>query len=241
MTNNWIHDNGNVGLWVDTNNSFFLIQGNVIENNFAEGLMYEISYNAVIQNNVFRGNDLGGNAMASDFPAPAVYISESGGFDAGAAVMLSDVDVNGALRIVGNGFYDNADGVVLYQNATRCCGKSDGCGDCSPLPLYPEVDADGNQRWNTQNVTVASNVFSYGADAGCVETSSPRTYCAVTGLFSTSTTIDNDIAFHQNNVFEDNTYTGPWQFLSPDQNSALLTPTDWQGPQHNQDAHSTFH
>jgi hypothetical protein len=35
ITNNWIHDNGNVGLWIDTNNSFFLIQGNVIEKNYS--------------------------------------------------------------------------------------------------------------------------------------------------------------------------------------------------------------
>jgi hypothetical protein len=240
VTNNWIHDNGSVGLWVDTNNSFFLIQGNVIENSFDEGLMYEISYNAVIQNNVFRSNDLGGNTMASDFPAPAIYVSESGGFDAGAAVMLSGVDVNGRLQIASNAFYDNADGVVLYQNADRCCGTKDGCGTCDTLPLYPEVDGDGNQRWNTQNVTVTHNTFAYGADAGCVATSSPKTYCAVAGLFSTSTAIDQAIALHQNNVFDDNAYTGPWQFLAPDQNSTLLSPAAWQGPPLNQDVHSTF-
>jgi Right handed beta helix region len=240
VTNNWIHDNGNVGLWVDTNNSFFLVQGNVIEGNWGEGLMYEISYNAVIRNNVFRANDLGGNTQASDFPAPAVYISESGGYDAGAAVMLSGVDVNGTLQIVDNGFFDNADGVVLYQNAGRCCGTKDGCTSCSTTPLYPEIDGDGNQRWNTQNVTVTGNTFSHDADAGCVAMSSPKTYCAVTGMFSTSMAIDQAIAFHQNNVFDHNAYTGPWQFLAPDQNSSLLSPTGWQAAPLNQDVHSTF-
>jgi hypothetical protein len=242
VTNNWIHDNGNVGLWVDTNNSFFLIQGNVIEKNLAEGLIYEISYNATIQNNVFRSNNLVGNTMASDFPAPAIYISESGGYDAGAAVMVTGVDVNGKLAITNNGFYDNADGVVLYQNATRCCGTMDGCGNCGgTLPLYPEVDAHGNKRWKTQNVAVTANIFSYGADAGCVATSSPKTYCAVTGLFSTSTAIDQLIAFQQSNVFDHNEYTGPWQFLSPDQNSNLVSPAAWQAAPFNQDAHSQFH
>jgi hypothetical protein len=242
VTNNWIHDNGNVGLWVDTNNSFFLVQGNVIENNWGEGLMYEISYNAVIQNNVFRANDLGGQTQASDFPAPAVYISESGGYDAGAAVMLSGVDVNGVLKIVGNAFYDNADGVVLYQNADRCCGTKDGCMSCAggTTPLYPEVDGNGNQRWNTQNVTVENNTFSYAADAGCVAMASPKTYCAVQGMFSTSMAIDQLIAFHQNNVFDHNTYSGPWQFLAPDQNSNVLSPSAWQAAPFSQDVHSTF-
>jgi len=243
ITNNWIHDNGNVGLWVDTNNSFFLIQGNVIEKNFAEGLMYEISYNAVISNNVLQFNGIGGNAQSSDFPEPSIYVSESGGYDAGSAVMLSGVDVNGVLRIANNRFYDNADGVVLYQNADRCCGTKDGCSaSCGgTVPLYAEVDADGNKRWNTQNVTVSNNTFIEDADAGCTTQASQHNYCAVTGLFSTSTAIDQAIAYHQNNLFENNSYTGPWQFLSPDQGSALLTPAAWQAAPSNQDPGSSFH
>jgi hypothetical protein len=240
ITNNWIHDNGSVGLWVDTNNSFFLIQGNVIEGNEDEGLMYEISYNAVIQNNLFRRNGLMGNPTSSDFPEPVIYISESGGFDSGSPVMLSGVDVNGVLRIANNTFIDNADGVVLYQNAGRCCGTSDGCGPCDTPPLYMEPDSDGNQRWKTQNVTVTGNTFMFSSSSGCVASSSSRTYCAVTGLFSTSMTVDQDIAFHQNNVFQNNTYTGPWQFLAPGQDSSLLTPAQWQAAPYNQDRGSTF-
>ncbi len=241
VTNNWIHDNGNVGLWVDTNNSFFLIQGNTVEKNFAEGIMYEISYNAVIEDNVIRFNGIGANPQSSDFPEPSIYVSESGGYDSGAAVALGGIDVNGVLRISGNTFYDNADGVVLYQNADRCCGTKDGCSTCSTTPLYPEVDSDGNQRWNTQNVTVSNNTFTYDADAGCTTQSSQHNYCAVTGLFSTSMTIDQALALHQNNVFEGNTYTGPWQFLTPDQSSNLLAPAAWQAAPYHQDTGSVFH
>jgi hypothetical protein len=242
VTNNWIHDNGNVGVWIDTNNSFFLVQRNVIEHNYAEGIMYEISYNGVIEGNVLRYNGIAGNAQASDFPEPAIYVSESGGYDAGAPVLLSGVDVNGVLHIANNTFYDNADGVVLYQHAARCCGSKDGCSaSCSPLPLYSEVDADGNKRWNTQNVTVDKNTFTYDADAGCTTQPSQHNYCAVTGLFSTSMTVDQAIAFGQNNLFENNTYAGPWQFVSPDQGSPLLSPAAWQGAPYNQDRGSAFH
>jgi Right handed beta helix region len=241
VTNNWIHDNGNVGLWIDTNNSFFLIQGNVIEKNYAEGIMYEISYNGVVDGNLIEFNGIEGNAQASDFPEPSIYVSESGGYDAGAAVMLSGVDVNGILRITNNRFYDNADGIVLYQNAGRCCGAQDGCSaSCGTLPLYSEVDADGNKRWNTQNVTVSNNTFTYDADAGCTTQSSQHNYCAVTGLFSTAATIDQAIELHQNNLFENNTYTGPWKFLSPDQGSSLLSPPAWQAAPFDQDRGSVF-
>ena len=243
ITNNWIHDNGSVGLWVDTNNSFYLIEGNVIETSEDEAIMYEISYNAVIRNNVLSGNGISGNASTSDFPEPAIYVSESGGYDAGAAVVMGGVDVNGVLLITGNTLLDNADGVVLYQNATRCCGTKDGCTSCSggTSPLYMEIDADGNQRWNTQNVTVSSNTFTYDSSGTCTADSSKNQYCSVQAMFSTTQAIDQAIAFHQNNLFKDNTYSGPWMFLTPDQSSALITPSAWQAAPYDQDTGSTFH
>jgi hypothetical protein len=241
ITNNWIHDNGSVGLWVDTNNSFYLIDGNVIENSESEAIMYEISYNAVIRNNFIRGNGILGNAGTADFPEPAIYVSESGGYDAGAAVVMGGVDVNGTLLITTNTFLDNADGVVLYQNATRCCGSKDGCSSCGTTPLYMEVDSDGNLRWNTQNVTVSNNTFTYDASGKCVADASKNQYCTVQAMFSTTMAIDQNIAFHQNNVFKDNDYTGPWMFLTPDQGSALITPSAWQGSPFSQDMGSTFH
>jgi hypothetical protein len=243
VTNNWVHDNGSVGIWVDTNNSFFLIDGNVIENSEAEAIMYEISYNAVIRNNVLHGNGILGNAGTADFPEPAIYVSESGGYDAGSAVMMGGVDVNGVLLITNNALVDNADGVVLYQNATRCCGAKDGCSSCGggTAPLYMEVDSDGNQRWNTQNVTVANNTFTYDAQGQCKANSSMNQYCSVQAMFSTAQAVDQNIAFHQNNVFRDNTYTGPWMFLTPDQGSSLIGPTAWQATPYGQDMGSTFH
>jgi hypothetical protein len=242
ITNNWVHDNGSVGIWVDTNNSFYLIADNVIENNEDEAVMYEISYNGVIQNNLIRGNGITGNATTADFPMPAIYVSESGGYDAGSAVMVGGVDVNGKLLITNNTFVDNADGVTLYQNATRCCGSKDGCStSCGTMPLYMEIDADGNARWNTQNVTVSSNTFTYDANGKCKADATKNQYCSVQALFSTTQTIDQNIAFHQNNVFKGNTYTGPWMFLTPDQSGALISPTAWQGAPNNEDVGSTFH
>jgi hypothetical protein len=136
----------------------------------------------------------------------------------------------------------SADGVTLYQNATRCCGTQDGCStSCSPLPLYSEIDAHGNRRWNTQNVTVSNNTFTSDSDAGCTAQTSQHNYCVVTGVFSTAMSIDQAIAFQQSNVFENNTYTGPWKFLSPDQGSALISPTIWQAAPFNEDRGSVFH
>ena len=239
VTDNWIHDNDSVGLWIDTNNSFFLVTGNVIEKNAAEGFFYEISYNAVVENNLFRLNNLVKNASNGGFPNGGVYISESGGFDTGAPVLLAGVDVNGVLRIASNTFDDNANGVVLWQSSTRCCGGSGGCDpSCGTVPLYAEPDSSGNRRWKTQNVLVQNNTFTFDAAAGCA--SPPATYCGVSAMFSNNAAIDQSVAA-QNNVFKDNDYSGAWKFLSPDQSSALLSPSAWQAAPFNQDVGSTFH
>jgi hypothetical protein len=236
VTNNWIHDNGAVGLWIDTNNSFFLTQNNVIENNFAEGLFYEISYNTVVDSNLFARNNLGKNTQNSGFPNGAIYISESGGYDAGGLVLLNGVDVNGRLAITNNLLVNNANGVVLWQNPTRYCQGT----SCSPTPLYPEMDPGGIDRWKTQNVLVESNTFVFDAvDSGCV--ASPGFYCGVNAIFSNDSAVDTAMAQSQNNHFEDNSYTGVWQFLISDQGSALSNVAAWQAAPWNQDPGSTFH
>ena len=78
VTDNWVHGNGDVGIWADTDNSGFNISGNYIADNWGEGIIYEISYNASITDNGFVDNALGlgtlpGARWAS--PTPALYIS----------------------------------------------------------------------------------------------------------------------------------------------------------------------
>ena len=51
VEDNYIHDNYNVGLWFDTNNTGALVQANYVSRNWAEGIIYEISYNADITDN----------------------------------------------------------------------------------------------------------------------------------------------------------------------------------------------
>ena len=57
LDHNWVHDNLNVGLWVDTNNVGFDISHNQITDNTAEAIIYETSYNFHITNNYIARND----------------------------------------------------------------------------------------------------------------------------------------------------------------------------------------
>jgi hypothetical protein len=78
VTDNYVHDNENVGIWADTDNVRLEHLGNYISNNYGEGVMYEISYNGLIADNTFVHNAVGEGPTNPGFPTGAIYISESG-------------------------------------------------------------------------------------------------------------------------------------------------------------------
>jgi hypothetical protein len=255
VTNNWVHDNSSVGLWADTNNRNFLVEGNYLENNFAEAIIYEISYNAQIRRNTFKRNALGkGREFAARndrFPVAAIYISEAGG----------DNRVPGTptVEIGGNYFEDNWSGVTLWENADRFCNSpantsASYCTLVSPqatrtscaqpgiatAPLYDDC------RWKTQNVEVHHNEFRLTpANIGCT-----NDFCARQAILSNWGTlpswspylgpsISNAITFNQNNHFRNNRYFGPWRFVARDA-SIDIDFASWQAAPYAQDPGSTM-
>lgn len=58
---NHIHDNFGHGLWCDINCHNVLYEGNVVERNNGTGIYHEISFNAVIRNNIVRHNGIADN------------------------------------------------------------------------------------------------------------------------------------------------------------------------------------
>ena len=244
VTDNYVHDNLSVGLWADTNNTGFDIEGNYIANNYAEGVIYEISYNARIADNTFIRNALGQGPNNPGFPTAALYLSESG----------SDSRVPGpygtTFEITGNTFTDNWAGVVLWESADRFCNSpantSHVCTLVDPsvatltscnsvnIALQPYY---GDCRWKTQNVSVDHNTFNFDP-AAIGTTCTAANNCGLQGLFSQWGTypswspyqgpvIENAIATSQNDHFADNAYQGPWMFMVHDQGSVVPFST-WQ-------------
>lgn len=214
---------------MDTDNAGFNISNNYISDNYAEGLIYEISYNAVIRDNILVHNGVGAGPNLQGFPEPALYISESGGDSRVASKYSGEFDVTG------NIFTNDWGGVVLWEDSNRHCGDGyDGrCTLVTPAtytitsctahlpgstPLQ-RPDYYNNCRWKTQNVTVSGNVFNLTPAAvgpSCTEAN----WCGFNGLFSeygTTTpwkawTVPLHISDTQNNHFTNNTYRGPWRF-----------------------------
>ena len=257
IENNWIHDNHSVGLWADTNNRGFEFRNNYISDNYDYGLIYEISYNAVIEQNTFVRNGLKSGPKSNGFPVSAIYISESG----------SDHRVRGkygsTFLIAKNSFIDNWGGVILWENADRFCNSpaNTSTGTCTLVaPSVATIKSCNSAnisrqpyfsdcRWKTQNVLVEDNLFSFKpSDIGPACT--PANYCGFQGVFSEygtypswspyhKTVVEQQITFDQNNRFRANTYVGPWVFMVYEQGN-VVNWTQWQGKPYQQDEGSTL-
>jgi hypothetical protein len=252
FSDNWVYDNHSAGLWADTDNRSFQITGNYISGNYSYGLIYEISYNALIQRNTFARNGLGEGPTGQGFPTSAIYISESG----------SDPQVPGKFNqvflISDNSFLDNWGGVILWENSNRYCNspantstgsctlndpgliKLDSCNqqNINRQPYYSEC------RWKTENVLVSHNVFDFSpAEMG--PSCTPANDCGFQGVFSQygtypswspyqGTSVEQHITFDQNNHFESNIYNGPWEFMARQQGD-VVTWKQWHDNPYRQD------
>lgn len=250
---NTVTNNGSTGIWADTNNRGTQIDGNYIAANAAEGIFYELSYNAKITNNFLFANGLGKGPVNTGFPTSAIYISESG----------SDTRVGDryktSLDVSGNVLTSNWGGVILWENSDRSCGQNPldttctivnptvatatTCANATLIQTTPYIN---DCRWKTQNVSVHDNTFTALSTgyAGCSFTID----CNFNGVFAQygtqrapylGTFVENNITFNQNNLFTNNSYHGIlWSFMALEQNHRVSL-HDWQTT-YGQDAGSTF-
>jgi hypothetical protein len=177
ISGNYVHDNGDVGIWADTNNVAIKINDNYIAWSYGVGVQYEISYNGQITNNILVDNGLAGgpiNGTRYGNVTGAIYISQSG----------SDPRVSETFgtkfAVTGNIFVNNWGGVVLYENSGRYCDSPGTTGTCTlddptawngtttDICDSNQLVADNNSpdywdlcRWKTTNVDVSDNVFSF--------------------------------------------------------------------------------
>ena len=102
VRNNYVHDNNGPGLWTDINNINTLYENNRVDNNRGAGIFHEISYDAVIRNNVITGN---GDSSAGWLWHSGIQIAASRG-----------------VQVYGNTLSNNANGISVLQQ-TRGTGR----------------------------------------------------------------------------------------------------------------------
>jgi parallel beta-helix repeat protein len=250
---NWVHHNHGVGIWADTNNNDFMVEDNLIEDNYAEGLFYELSYNMVLSGNTFRRNALPyGRKRAErgdNFPVASVYISESGG-DPRVPARTDLIDIRG------NMFSDNWSGVTLWENADRFCNSPANTSGLSCTLTAPSLSSCaqpgiasaplfGDCRWKTQRVLVRENTFEFdSATPGCAAMCGRMAVLSNYGTYPQWSpykgwTVADAITFTQGNQWSDNLYYGPWTFVAHDTGRSLSFAA-WRSAPYGQDTCSGF-
>lgn len=217
---NYVHNNYGVALWADTNNTGTTFEDNYISDNWDVGLVEEISYNYVIQNNTFVDNAIGVGPTNEGFPESAIYINASGGNS------LVPGPNSGLANIDANLFEDNWGGVVIYQNQDRFCenGNSDGTctlddpgvvtqASCSrnlstaqpgKSTGSPSLDWYDECRWLAENVKVFGNTFELDpSDSAWTKWGGPTGQCTEANTCG------------QNGLFGAYSVSGPFEGWSP--------------------------
>lgn len=268
VTNNYVHDNLSTGLWADTNDTDFLFDSNWIEHNVGEGIWYEISYNATISRNVLKRNAWATGIGNQGSPAPAIYISESGG----DSRLQSTTSGSSDLRINNNLLEDNFSGISIFENTNRFCNSNGNTSKTyctrfvSPTiipapydydyldpinathPCYTAISSAPYRtdcRWHSKNVQVFNNEFRFNeANVPCA-----GSFCGAHALFATGADnlpwmpytvaeIQNDVMFNNNNEFYNNAYFGNWKFAK--RWGETIGWNVWRTAPYNQDAGSTL-
>ncbi|MEU1850891.1 right-handed parallel beta-helix repeat-containing protein [Streptomyces sp. NPDC019990] len=250
---NWVHDNRGAGLWADTNNNDFRVEGNLIEANDGAALIYETSYNAVIRANTVRRNNWvegrGAAGRGDTFPFATLYLSESGG----EPRVRARTD---KIEIYRNVLEDNWSGITLWENADRFCNSpaNTSSGDCTLLvkdtgrcaqPAIATAPLYADCRWKTQRVDIHHNRFVLDTSVvGCSVKCGRMALLANYGTYPDwspygGQRVADAITHKQHNRWRDNVYRGPWTFIAHDP-SRELDFGQWQGGPYRQDAGSVF-
>ncbi|MFC8125784.1 right-handed parallel beta-helix repeat-containing protein [Streptomyces sp. NPDC057302] len=249
---NWVHDNRGTGLWADTNNNDFRIEGNVLEANDGAALIYETSYNAVVRKNTVRRNNwVEGRRYADrgdNFPFGTIYLSESGG----EPRVRARTD---KIEVYQNLLENNWSGITLWENADRFCNSpaNTSSGDCTLLvkktdrcarPAIKKAPLYSDCRWKTQRVDIHTNRFVL--DKSVVKCTAKCDRMALLANYGTypdwspymGERVAEAITRKQHNRWHDNVYVGQWKFVAHDP-SKVLDFGQWQSTPYEQDKGST--
>jgi parallel beta-helix repeat protein len=141
LRGNHVHDNFGSGLWCDVDCRNVLIEGNRVERNADAGIFYEISFDAVIRNNIvgFNGTGRGGQQGSAWIWGAGIQIAAS-----------ENVEVYGNTVTVAEG----AAGIVLVDQARELVAQPVGRPESSKA-LY-----------RTVNNAVHDNEIIYAGRAG---------------------------------------------------------------------------
>jgi hypothetical protein len=124
ITHNYIHDTGDgYGIWLDTENTGYLIDSNYLSWNLKRGIELEISYNGVVSNNVLAYN--GYIKSEGGLDQPAIDLNLTGGEN------IPGSNYNNEVLVQNNTLWDNWEGIDIYGQRDRSCLSPQPLGYCT--------------------------------------------------------------------------------------------------------------
>ena len=140
---NCVHDNDGPGIWADEGVRNLVIEDNVVFNNSANGIMYEISYDGIIRNNTVADN---GKAAFRWFWGPQILVSGSSGVQVYGNTVDVPADYGNAIMIVAQNRrpYPPAAGNRIFDNTIVMRGNLAKSGVGTDVPEYSDRVAEAN-------------------------------------------------------------------------------------------------
>jgi len=157
---NWSHHN-NDGIWYDTDNTGALIEDNLVEDNWREGIFYEISTSAIIRNNVIRrSNDTGilistsknveayGNTLEDNFRGVQFYLNCNA---VGGGTIQYD--------LANNSVHDNS--IKVGTRSGSWANTLNSLSSCTAAQVAPYANGSKNLIYDRNTYTVPSLTGQY--------------------------------------------------------------------------------
>ncbi len=154
VQNSCIHDNGGPGLWTDTDNIDTVYDGNKVFRNANDGIKHEVSYAAIIRNNLVADNGTshfdnwlwGSQILIQDSSNVKVYdnlVEVASDFGNGIGVIYQDrgSGTYGPWRAVNNSVYHNT---IIFRGRS---GQNGVVTDTDDAQFWQ--DAGNSFDWNT--------------------------------------------------------------------------------------------
>ena len=156
---NCVHGNDGPGIWADENVIGLVIEDNVVFDNSANGIMYEISYNGIIRNNVVADN---GKGFFQWFWGPQILVAGSSNVKVYGNRIDVPADYGNAITIVAQNRSPHpiAAGNELHDNTIIMRGIKAKIGAGTDVSAYVKtVAAENSMRQNQYHVADLTNAF----------------------------------------------------------------------------------
>lgn len=165
VNSNYFHDNQGPGIWMDIDNIYVTVQNNTSNNNAQQGIMHEISYDAVIKNNTVVGNGFGepgwGCCGYDWILGAGILVAESPNVEVfGNTVQDNGDGIGGRQTVRGSGAYGphEISNLYVHDNAVRMIAGPDGW-----TGLVENYSPPDHSFFTTRNNRFLNNTYTGGS------------------------------------------------------------------------------